>query len=242
MKNAEDVFMKQITQGITWLLGQGLDCNVFIIESKGESLMIDSGLGGRMTPSFGSHNKSTDILENAIISKKIKKIFLTHGHIDHVGGIMTLQTKLELEVITSEIEAQHLKAGDSSYIEPFMGSKCSPIDISQEVFEGDVLNIGNFSFEVFHTPGHTHGSISLWDGENQILISGDTVFPQGSFGRTDLYTGNSKDLVESLKSLSELEIQVLLPGHMPPVISSTNSPINSIKRSYKNARMMLTHY
>ncbi len=232
--------MKELLSGITWLLGQGLDCNVFIIESEGESLMIDSGLGGRMTQSFGGQKKSTDILENAIINKKIKKILLTHGHIDHVGGIMDLQSKLELEVITSEIEAQHLKIGDSAYIEPFMGSKCSSINISQEVFEGDFLDIGNFSFKVFHTPGHTHGSISLWDGKNQILISGDTVFPQGSFGRTDLYTGNSKDLVESLKRLSELDIKILLPGHMPPVISA--SPINSIKKSFENARMMLTHY
>ena len=234
--------MKQILKGITWLLGQGLDCNVFIIESKGKSLMIDSGLGGRMTISFGGHNKSTTILENAIISKKISQILLTHGHIDHVGGIMDLQSKLEVEVIASKIEAQHLKKGDSSYIEPFMGSKCSPVDISQEVFEGDVLQIGDFSLEVLHTPGHTHGSISLWDRKKQILISGDTVFPQGSFGRTDLRTGNSRDLVESLKRLSELNVNVLLPGHMPPVISTSGSPLNSIKESFQNARMMLANY
>ncbi|UCG89716.1 MAG: MBL fold metallo-hydrolase [Candidatus Heimdallarchaeota archaeon] len=234
--------MKQIIHGITWMLGQGLDCNVYIIESKGKSLMIDSGLGARMTFGFGDQKSSIKILENAIINRKINQIFLTHGHIDHVGGIMALQSKLDLDVITSEIEAQHLKSGDSSYIEPFMASKCSPIDISQEVFEGDVLHVGNFSFRVLHTPGHTHGSISLWDEKNQILISGDTVFPQGSFGRTDLHTGNSKDLVESLRRLSELDINVLLPGHMPPVISTSGSPLNSVKQSFQNARMMLTHY
>lgn len=234
--------MKQILKGITWLLGQGFDCNVFIIESKGKSLMVDSGLGGRMPISFGGHNRSTNILENAIISKKISQILLTHGHIDHVGGIMDLQSKLEVEVIASKIEAQHLRKGDSSYIEPFMGSKCSPVDISQEVFEGDVLQIGDFSLEVLHTPGHTHGSISLWDRKKQILISGDTVFPQGSFGRTDLRTGNSRDLVESLKRLSELSVNVLLPGHMPPVISTSGSPLNSIKESFQNARLMLVNY
>ncbi|MFX1286247.1 MAG: MBL fold metallo-hydrolase [Promethearchaeota archaeon] len=234
--------MKQIAPGITWMLGQGLDCNVFIVESKGESLMIDSGLGDRMNFSFGAHKGSIKILEEAITRRNITRVLLTHGHIDHVGGIMVLQSKLELDVITSEIEAQHLKSGDSSYIVPFMASECSPIDISQEVFEGDVINIGNFSFEVLHTPGHTHGSISLWDKKNQILISGDTAFPQGSFGRTDLRSGNSKDLVESLKRLSELEIQVLLPGHMPPVISTSGTPLNSVKQSFQNARMMLTYF
>jgi glyoxylase-like metal-dependent hydrolase (beta-lactamase superfamily II) len=155
---------------------------------------------------------------------------------------MALHSKLELDVITSKIEAQHLKSGDSSYIEPFMGSKCPPIDISREVVEGDVLNIGNFSFNVLHTPGHTHGSISLWDEKNKILISGDTVFPQGSFGRTDLRTGNSEEMVESLERLSGLDIRVLLPGHMPPVISTTGSPLNSVKQSFQNARMMLSYY
>lgn len=234
--------MREIAQGITWMLGQGLNCNVFIIESEGDSLMIDSGLGGRMNFGFGDQKGSIKILEDAIIHRKITQILLTHGHIDHVGGIMALQSKLELDVITSEIEAQHLKSGDSSYIEPFMASTCSPIDISQEVFEGDVIHIGNFSFEILHTPGHTHGSISLWDKKNHILVSGDTVFPQGSFGRTDLRTGNSKDLVESLRRLSELEIHVLLPGHMSPVISTSGSPLDSVKQSFQNARMMLTHF
>lgn len=200
--------------------------------------MIDSGLG----LSLGGQKKSVKILEDAIISNKITQVLLTHGHIDHVGGIIALQSKLELDVITSEIEAQHLKSGDSSYIEPFMGSKCPPIDIAQEVVEGDVFHIGDFSFRVFYTPGHTHGSISLWDGKNKILISGDTVFPQGSFGRTDLRTGNSEDMVKSLKRLSDLDIRVLLPGHMPPVVSTTGSPLNSVKQSFQNARMMLSYY
>ena len=238
--------MKEIAHGITWLLGQGMDCNAFIIESEGDSLLIDSGLGGRVSHVFGAQPDSIKELENAIKKKAIEDVFLTHGHIDHVGGIMVLQSKLSLKVFTTEIEAQYLKAGDSSYIEPFLGSilgsNCTPIEVTQELKEGACFEIGNFSFQVLHTPGHTRGSSCLWDEEHHILVSGDTVFPQGSFGRTDLLSGNSKDLVNSLKRLSEFEVAILLPGHMPPVISSINSPIDSIKRSYNNARMMLTHY
>lgn len=246
MKNPDDVFMKQIAQGITWLLGQGMDCNVFIIESEGETLLIDSGLGGRINHGFGAHADSLEKLKRIIEQKNLKRVFLTHGHIDHVGGVMALQSKLELEIITSEIEAKYLKDGNSSYIEPFLGSilgsKCSPIMVSNELKEGTYLDVGEFSFQVLHTPGHTSGSSCLWDEKHQILVSGDTVFPQGSFGRTDLLSGNSEDLLTSLKRLSELEVAILLPGHMPPVISSSASPINSIKKSFENARMMLTYY
>ena len=230
--------MKELLHGITWLLGQGLDCNVFIIESQGESLMIDSGLG----LSFGGQKNSTEILKGVINKKKISQILLTHGHIDHVGGIIALQPVVDIEVIASEIEAQHLKTGDSSYIEPFMGTQCPPVEISREVVEGDSLNVGKFSFDVLHTPGHTHGSISLWDETNQILISGDTVFPQGSFGRTDLRTGSSEQMVASLERLSRFDIQVLLPGHMPPVISQSGTPLNLVKQSFLNARTMLSYY
>ena len=92
------------------------------------------------------------------------------------------------------------------------------------------------------TPGHTHGSCSLWESDKKILISGDTVFPQGSFGRTDLRTGNSNDLISSLNRLSKLEVKILLPGHMPPIISPSKSTTNSIKESLQNARMMLANY
>ena len=234
--------MKEIIKGITWLLGQGLDCNVFIIESKDEKLMIDSGLGGGVISAFGTNVNSSKILNKVIIEKKIENIFLTHSHIDHVGGVLSLQDKYNFNIITSEIEAQHLETGDSAYIEPFLGSKCPPLKVSKKLKEGAILEVGDFSFEVLLTPGHTHGSCSLWESNKKILISGDTVFPQGSFGRTDLRTGNSKDLISSLNRLSKLEVKILLPGHMPPIISLSKSTTNSIKESLQNARMMLANY
>ncbi|MFX0013498.1 MAG: MBL fold metallo-hydrolase [Promethearchaeota archaeon] len=237
--------MEQLAHGITWLLGQGLDCNVFIIESEDESLLIDSGLGGRINYGFGVHPDSLRVLKKAIEQKNIEQVFLTHGHIDHVGGIMALQSQFDFKISTSKIEAEYLKTGNSSYIEPFLGSThdsaSPPIKVSHELEEGMYLDIGEFSFQVLHTPGHTHGSSCLWDKSHRILVSGDTVFPQGSFGRTDLLSGSDEELLSSLRRLSELNVTILLPGHMPPVISTTSSPINSIKQSFENARMMLAY-
>ena len=68
--------------------------------------------------------------------------------------------------------------------------------------------------QVAHTPGHSLGSICLDILDTGILITGDTLFPGGSFGRTDFPTGDDRALVASLKRISEMDFVIGLPGHM----------------------------
>ena len=66
----------------------------------------------------------------------------------------------------------------------------------------DGFDVGSVKLEIINTPGHSKGSICLYEKANKVLFSGDTVFPQGSFGRVDLPTGNLKELVNSLEKLT----------------------------------------
>ena len=77
--------------------------------------------------------------------------------------------------------------------------------------EGD-LKIGDLSFEVIQTPGHSPGSICLYWPDKKVLFTGDVVFSQG-IGRTDLPGGNGEQLKESIKKISRLDAEYLLPGH-----------------------------
>jgi len=77
--------------------------------------------------------------------------------------------------------------------------------------EGDI-SINNIDLKIFHTPGHSPGSISLYLPDQKLLFSGDLIF-KGGIGRADLPGGDGSLLKESIKRLSELEIEWLLPGH-----------------------------
>ncbi len=88
--------------------------------------------------------------------------------------------------------------------------------ISRVLGKGEELTTKNYTFKVLHTPGHTPGSICLYDEKKGVLISGNTFFGF-CIGRTDLPGGSEKDLFNSLKTLSSLSIELLLPGHGEPV-------------------------
>jgi glyoxylase-like metal-dependent hydrolase (beta-lactamase superfamily II) len=77
--------------------------------------------------------------------------------------------------------------------------------------EGD-LSVGELEFQVIHTPGHSPGSVVLYWPQEKALFSGDLIF-RGGVGRTDLPGGNGSALKESIKRLTELEIEWILPGH-----------------------------
>ncbi len=101
--------------------------------------------------------------------------------------------------------------------------------------EGD-LKIGDLTFQVIHTPGHSPGSICLYWTEKKALFTGDVVFNQG-IGRTDLPGGNGQTLKESIKKISRFEADYLLPGHGeilsdPALVKNNFSEIEKVWFAY----------
>jgi hydroxyacylglutathione hydrolase len=93
------------------------------------------------------------------------------------------------------------------------GEKAAPVNVDRLLIEGDRIR----DLTVIHTPGHTPGSICLYHEGEEVLISGDTVFTHGSFGRFDLPGGNLPALRLSLKKISGFAVQGVYPGHGEPV-------------------------
>lgn len=131
----------------------------------------------------------------------IQCIFLTHGHFDHIGAVKSLAQALNCPVYLHPKEVT---------LPPYLTQGL--LYYTEEYGQGDEISVGDLTFRVLETPGHTSGSVCLLCED--CLFTGDTLFA-GSCGRTDL-GGSMLEMLASLKSLAALEGNYrVLPGHGP---------------------------
>lgn len=142
----------------------------------------------------------------------IKYIVLTHCHFDHIAYLAPIIKMTGAKVCIHSADAEGLK-NDNYSLSMHFGAH-SPGIIPDIILEGGETIEG---YEVIHTPGHTPGSICLFDPETRDLISGDTVFADGAFGRYDFPGGSRDALAVSLNKVAELNVSGLYPGHGVPV-------------------------
>lgn len=216
-----------ITRNVFWIPSTGYSSNVYLVKGNDEFAIIDVGL----PRNYQIVVESISRLD--LIGKK-GLIILTHMHYDHIGATKKVSSACNLPVAIHKNEKIYLENGDSFYTVAllFGENEIEPIDVDYELLNGDSFNLGKSVLEIIHTPGHTFGSIVIYDRKNKILFSGDTVFSSGSFGRTDLPTGNIYELVDSLKKLSRLDVEILCPGHGDVVYKNAS---NQIKLALKYA-------
>ncbi|NHK31065.1 MAG: MBL fold metallo-hydrolase [Asgard group archaeon] len=191
--------------------GTGLCSNCFILESKTENklIIVDLGLPGLL--SGFSLKKAVDK-----ITKKEKKfefeVFLTHCHVDHVTGANNLKNYSNIIYSASEPAAEHINTQDNVTLVSRYKLKI-PFEVSKTYKDSDVITIDDTQLRVIYAPGHTNGSAVLYDIKGKNLFSGDVVFAGGTCGRMDFPTGNQQEMIQSLRKLSELEINGLYSGH-----------------------------
>lgn len=139
-------------------------------------------------------------------------ILLTHGHFDHIMAVEALKEQYQIPVYACQEEADVL--ADASLNKTDMLRR--PMAIRPEVLlkDGEEFTVAGFSIQALHTPGHTKGSMCYYFPDEKVLVSGDTLFCE-SVGRTDLPTGNTHQIIESLKRLLDMlpEETDVLPGH-----------------------------
>lgn len=191
--------------GYLWR-GRDNNCNSYLFANclgDGKHVLIDPG--HIITPFFREpalDRLIKEIEKDGLRVEDIGLVLLTHGHIDHCQAVPKLIEKTRALLYFSKKDKEIAEA---------MGLKLKPnrdLKEGQLIFEGE----NKVNLEIYHTPGHSPGSISIYWPEKKVLITGDVVFYQG-VGRTDFPTGSAQLLKESIERLSQLDVEYLLPGH-----------------------------
>ncbi|MHA1950399.1 MAG: MBL fold metallo-hydrolase [Candidatus Thorarchaeota archaeon] len=204
-----EYMLDQISEHVYFVLSRSFDSNIVYIESGDHKILIDAGTG------LYTANLDKDLQTKGSSITSITDIVLTHCHIDHIGGVIPLLESGSPKLHLHQAEAGPINNGDMSQtLGDTFGVDLPPFKIDVMLNEGDVIDFGEVKLKVFHTPGHSSGSITMEIMDTGMLITGDTLFPGGSFGRTDFPDGDSSKLVASLKRISEMNFEVGLPGHM----------------------------
>lgn len=180
-----------------------LRVNCYIIETApGRCVIIDLG---------GDPDRLMKFLD--LHKLKLRKILLTHGHFDHIGGVEAVRRLTGAEVYIHEDDAKMLSSAEYSLAAGMSFHPFEPVEEYTAITGDSIINDGDRSFQVMHTPGHSCGSVCYICGD--IIFSGDTLFKE-SIGRSDFPGSNSIDLDNSLRSLSLLSGDYkVLPGHGP---------------------------
>ena len=143
---------------------------------------------------------------------EVAAILLTHAHFDHIWGCNQLRELAGVQVFACEEERELCESAKLN-VSADVGRPYT-VTVDWYLRDGEEVTIEGMKFKMIHTPGHTQGSCCYYFEEDNILVSGDTLF-EGSVGRSDLPTGNGATLTRSLKERLMIlpDDTLVFPGH-----------------------------
>jgi hydroxyacylglutathione hydrolase len=177
--------------------------------SSPDALVIDPGMGA-----------AAPLMDRAAANGiRVHLIADSHGHIDHIYDNAALRRASGAPLAIHPDDEYRLR-GDNVY-----GFPVEPSSPDRRLRDGEQLRVGDLVFDVLHTPGHTEGSVCLYEERAGLVLSGDCLFP-GGWGRTDLPGGNEEQMVESLALLARVIAPAtrVLPGHGAETILGRELP------------------
>ncbi len=197
------------------------NCSLVWEVATGKAAVVDPG---------GDVDRILRVIDEAQVM--VEKILLTHGHVDHIGGVTELQERLAERGLSVPVEGPH--RDDAEIIDRLVDTArkygivgVKPMQTGRWLAEGDAVTVGSVSFDVLHCPGHSPGSVVFHQREAGFAFVGDVIF-QGSIGRTDLPGGNHAQLINSIteKLLPLGDDVAFLPGHGQPSDIGTERETN----------------
>ena len=207
-----------------------LRCNIWHVRGRDRDLLIDTGMG-----ICSLKDAARDLLQKPVTA------VATHVHADHIGGHHEFEDCLihkseavglerptgDYTLIGEEFDPMDLSAlsfpgyeveGPMITAMPYAGYdlrsyRVRPARVSRHVEEGDIVDLGDRTFEILHLPGHSRGSIGLWEKATGVFFSGDAVYDGPLL---DNLSGSSRpDYIRTMRRLCEMPARIVHAGHDP---------------------------
>lgn len=185
----------------TWV-GDPTNCYIILDEQSKEAMVIDPA---------GDVDRIVEMIN--ILEGKLKYIYLTHCHGDHIAGVNELRNRCGGKVLIHREDTEGLNNPEIN-LTPYIGMPEIELEADSRIDDNDLIHLGDLELKVIHTPGHTRGGTSLYCEKENCLFSGDTLF-RGTWGRTDLPTSSIEDIMDSIinKLMKLPDDTIVYPGH-----------------------------
>lgn len=203
------------------------NCNTYLISTPEKNILIDPGLA----PYFDHVSRGLSQLGLSI--KDIDLVICTHAHPDHIEAVRLFDAAPALFVMHAA-EWRLIKER-TPFLSASMNVGLTRFNPDFFLNEGE-LKVGKIVLKVFHTPGHTPGSVTLYWKATSTLFTGDLIFKDG-LGRTDLPGGNGPQLKDSIRRMATLNARWLLSGHGEVVSGAA-----TVKANFEQVERMWFRY
>lgn len=219
----------ELVPGVHRVDGIGPVANVFLVSQPDGAVLIDAGTR------FAAGGILRYLEQQGYAPEAVKAILVTHGDLDHIGGLHAVKEKTGAEVICHRLEApivegreqrKPARGGLAQRVMAFFTRALMPVKptkVDRPVEGGETV----FGFRVVHTPGHSPGSASYLLPEKRVLFVGDAM---GNFGNSlslpfRAYTTDMERANRSVKSIAELDFDVCCFGHGPSIVGGAQAAV-----------------
>lgn len=222
-----DDSVMELHSNIFWIKGEDTGSHSYLIRGDYKNILIDSGLDKnffklqRSLTKLGLKVRDVDIVIN------------THEHFDHIGAnryfhdfaLIAAHRYAAIKMTVKDLCVTMYQSGDMNEPAP---------KVHLWLDDRSRFDLGNYSLEVLHTPGHTSGSICIYELTQKILFAGDTVFAGGTLSYI-AESGSIGDYIHSVSMLATRKIKEICPGHG----RFSNNPEEDIEKAIINAEALL---
>jgi len=193
--------------------GWRIGCNVYLVHDDRDWLLVDIG-----------YSETVDEIVEMIRQMDFplsacRALIATHADVDHIQGLAKAKAILKAPIIAHPLAVEALESGDR--IKTFaeiaaqnVHLEMPAVKVDRTIVEGDTIEIGSRRLEVWHTPGHTDSQLAF--RLDNLLLSGDNIYRDGSVGAIDAHHGSDiPAFIRSLERIAASDVDWLLPSHGP---------------------------